>query len=319
MPPNPYCRLCINLFNTMVEKTDYTPAKLCQQQPLNVQRQCNLVATAMKTSSSVKDLLEGCTDTTGHFNPELQDDAKAVITESNGVRASPCPGIIACNIIEAHSGAPMCGVKLRGWGDYFYEKSVGNPIRPSMLDTFPSDGFDMSENEGSATSINLAPPPYSSFSSLMPIGANDNVSGNGECELCMDTFNAMAIKYPHPSEAAALLETVATALATQSGEPPAKNLLCMHQPISMLAACDRFTPGFTKNVDVTKILVDGCIDKTTNEVLQTEPNGCSAEVACNIIRRTAGGPYCGTRLRTRGDLTAQPANHNWNLRAQPLQ
>ena len=119
--------------------------------------------------------------------------------------------------------------------------------------------------------------------------------------------------------AAALLETVATALATQSGEPPAKNLLCMHQPISMLAACDRFTPGFTKNVDVTKILVDGCIDKTTNEVLQTEPNGCSAEVACNIIRRTAGGPYCGTRLRTRGDLTAQPANHNWNLRAQPLQ
>lgn len=93
----------------------------------------------------------------------------------------------------------------------------------------------------------------------------------------------------------------------------------MTQPISMLAACDRFTPSFSKNVDVTKILVDGCIDKTTNEIIQTESNGCSAEVACNIIRRTTGGPFCGTKLRARGDLTGQPANHNWNLRAQPLQ
>ena len=62
----------------------------------------------------------------------------------------------------------------------------------------------------------------------------------------------------------------------------------------------------------------GCV-KTTNEIIQTESNGCSAEVACNIIRRTTGGPFCGTKLRARGDLTGQPANHNWNLRAQPLQ
>jgi hypothetical protein len=312
----------------MVEKADYTPSQLCEQQPLNVQRQCKSVAASMKASSSVKDLLEGCTDTTGHFNPQMQDDQKAVITESNGIRATPCPGIIACNIIEAHSGAPMCGSKLRGWGDYFYEKSVGNPIRPSMLDTWPSDGGFDASIDGSATAINLAPPPYSSFSSLMPIGANDS-GDNSECDLCMDTFNAMSMKYPHPSEGGGrrrrrrlLTEEMTTKnelVETSLNEPPTKNLLCMTQPISMLAACDRFTPSFSKNVDVTKILVDGCIDKTTNEIIQTESNGCSAEVACNIIRRTTGGPFCGTKLRARGDLTGQPANHNWNLRAQPLQ
>ena len=162
----------------MIDKKDYTPQQLCMQQPLNEQRQCLLVAQSMHQSTSVKDLLDGCTDTTGHYNPKLQDDDKPIITESNGERAAPCPGIIACNIIEASSGAPMCGMKLRGWGDFFYEKSIGNPIRPSMLDTWPSDGFDMSL-EGSATSINFAPPPYSSFSSSEDV----NSSGNGECDL----------------------------------------------------------------------------------------------------------------------------------------
>ena len=309
-PSNPYCRLCINLFNTMIEKTDYDPIKLCMLQPLNQQRQCHLVAKSMKASPSVKDLLDGCTDTTGHYDPQMQDDGKPVITESNGERASPCPGVIACNIIEASSGAPMCGMKLRGWGDYFYEKSIGNPIRPSMLDTWPSDGFDMST--GGPTSINFAPPPWSSIYT----GTKEGL----ECDLCIDTFTMMSLKYPHPSEAnAGLLEVHTFEEGTRMQEPPSKNLLCMHQPISMLDKCNSFVASFVKNVDVTKILVDGCIDKTTNEIIQTEPNGCSAEVACNVIRRNEGGAYCGTTLREIGDMTGQPANHNWNLRAQPLQ
>ena len=101
-PNNPYCRLCVNLFNTMVEKKEFNARNLCSQQPLNVQRQCLSVAASMKASKSVTDLLEGCTDTTANFSPELQDDKKPIITESNGVRATPCPGVIACNILEAH-------------------------------------------------------------------------------------------------------------------------------------------------------------------------------------------------------------------------
>ena len=342
----------------MVEKTDFGPRKLCEQQPLNVQRQCLLVAKSMKASRSVKDLLEGCTDTTGHYDPQLQDDNKPIITESNGVRATPCPGVIACNILEAHSGAPMCGIKLRGWGDYFYEKSIGNPIRPSMMDTWPSDGYDTSLN-GGPTSINFAPPPWSSITT--------NSADNIDCDLCVDTFTMMSLKYPHPSETSG-----GRRRRLLQAEPPTKSLLCMNQPISMLPTCTRFVNAFTKNVDVTKILVDGCIDKTTNEIMQTESNGCSAEVACNVIRSNVGGPYCGRSLREVGDLTGQPAvrfqsvvfflffvvvveivllcssfliffnflkpqltknnqpthncccyltsqNHNWNLRAQPLQ
>ena len=133
----------------------------------------------------------------------------------------------------------------------------------------------------------------------------------------MDTFAAMSLKYPHPSEASEGGSLRRRRLLTM--EPPSKNLLCMHQPISMLATCNQFVATFVKNVDAVKILVDGCIDKTTNDIIQTEANGCSAKVACNIIRRNAGGPYCGQVLRERGDLTGQPANHNWNLRAQPLQ
>ena len=92
-PTNPYCRVCINIFNTLVAKPEFGAEKLCQQQPLNARRQCELIAASLKRSKTVAALLEGCTDTTGNFQPELQSDNKPVITESNGVRAAPCPGV----------------------------------------------------------------------------------------------------------------------------------------------------------------------------------------------------------------------------------
>jgi hypothetical protein len=78
----------------------------------------------------------------------------------------------------------MCGDKLRGWGDYFYEKSIGNPIRPSMLDTWPAESYDGSIEGGGATPVNHAPPPWSTFYD------GDNV----ECDLCVDTFTMMSLK-----------------------------------------------------------------------------------------------------------------------------
>ena len=69
-------------------------------------------------------------------------------------------------------------------------------------------------------------------------------------------------RYPHPSEAAGFLE-INRRIKKKSTEAPAKSLLCMNQPISMLPKCTQFVASFTKNVDLTKILVDGCVDKTT--------------------------------------------------------
>ena len=46
-------------------------------------------------------------------------------------------------------------------------------------------------------------------------------------------------------------------------EPPEKTVLCLNQPISMIEKCKRFAAGFAKNVDAIKMLVDGCVDKTT--------------------------------------------------------
>ena len=305
-PSNPYCRVCINIFNTLVAKPEFTPVKLCQQQPLNAQRQCELIAASMKRSKTVAPLLEGCTDTTGNFQPELQSDNKPVITESNGVRAAPCPGVIACNIIEAHSGAPMCGYKLRAWGDFYYEKGgVGNPIRPSMLDTWPADGY--TTEDGAVAPIMYAPPPWS------------RISGpNIDCDLCIDTYQMMALNYPMPGETAARRRRL-LALEGESAEPPTKTVLCMNQPISMMDRCKKFASVFGKNVDAIKLLVDGCVDKTTLVVTETEKGACSAEVACNVIRAPNGGPFCGGQLRQYGDLTGQPPQHNYNLRAQPLE
>ena len=92
----------------------------------------------------------------------------------------------------------------------------------------------------------------------------------------------------------------------------------MNQPISMIEKCKSFAANFAKNVDAIKMLVDGCVDKTTLVVTETEKGACSAEVACNVIRGPTGGPYCGNQLRQYGDLTAQPPQHNYILRAQPL-
>jgi hypothetical protein len=307
-PTNPYCRVCINIFNTLVEKPDLDAVKLCQQQPLNGQRQCELIAAQLKRSKTVKPLLEGCTDTTGYFEPELQGDNKPVIEGSNGVRAAPCPGVIACNIIEAHSGAPMCGYKLRAWGDFYYENGgIGNPIRPSVLDTWPADGYNT--KDGAVAPVMYAPPPWSRIS-----------GSNVDCDLCIDTYQMLALKYPMPGEGTArrLRRRRLLALGQAAPEPPEKTVLCMNQPISMIEKCKSFAANFAKNVDAIKMLVDGCVDKTTLVVTETEKGACSAEVACNVIRGPTGGPYCGNQLRQYGDLTAQPPQHNYILRAQPL-
>jgi hypothetical protein len=75
-----------------------------------------------------------------------------------------CPGLVACNILQADAGVPMCGERLRSWGDYVPEVAIMHPINSDANPAHEAPAF--------------APPPF--------LGAYE---GNPYCGLCAELVN----------------------------------------------------------------------------------------------------------------------------------
>ena len=276
---NPYCRICQSVFNNMASgyKGD-----LCYNTPLNAAGDCQNVVKSMQNSKDVQLLLKkGCMDNTG--------------TPAQSRLASKCPPVVACNIIEASSGAPMCGVKLRGWGDFVKGEAKDRPIRSSLKDTW-ADGHVL--GPGGSVEVNnfMAPGPGSAI-----------VGGNRNCDMCIDLFNSM-----QPKMAGAKAGKQENKLRRRLFSAVNDSPHCSDQPNSLKAKCEDFIQFFEHNVDVKKLFAFGCIDKTTTDPTEMEPGKCSGEVACNTIQDSNGGPMCGQMLGQIGHIAGHPKGAKWS-------
>ena len=272
---NPYCRICQSVYNNMA--SDYK-GNLCYNSPLNTIEHCQIVVKKMEDSKDVKLLLKsGCVDNTG--------------TKSQSRVASKCPPVVACNIIESADGAPMCGVKLRGWGDFVMDADTKmRPIRSSLKDTW-ADGHVLGPSN-SVEVNNFAPPGAGSAI----------VGGRRNCDLCIDLFNTMQPKLAGKKPAFRRRRR----LISKASSP-----YCENQPNSIKEKCEDFIYFFEHNVDVKKLFAFGCVDKTTTDPTEMEAGKCSGEVACNTIQDSNGGPMCGDVLGQIGHIAGHPKNAKW--------
>lgn len=171
---NPYCLTCRQIFNQWNENQEMSLDDICGAFPEGKVQQCRVVGKALHGNRDVKTLLNnGCLDKTKKlsFN-EVNATYYSMGAEDPRMRAGgECPGVLACNIIESVAGGPMCGSRLRAWGDFLKEgtpwrrptarggpgsgapgadpfaailaclrpDSLERPIRPSPYDTFPQE------------------------------------------------------------------------------------------------------------------------------------------------------------------------------------
>lgn len=158
---NPYCELCTLVFHAMnLKGVDQPAAALCEYAPLNKQQECEVLAGTMRRNRDVQLLVQnGCIDKTRPLSFEEEAALASQPTADPRQRAGAnCPGVVACNVLESHSGGPMCGARLRYWGDFLRQgacarplltaargvsdtraraDSFERPVRPTPYDTFP--------------------------------------------------------------------------------------------------------------------------------------------------------------------------------------
>jgi hypothetical protein len=98
---NPYCEMCAVYMNAAdADRTN--PTKLCESMSVSQQDQCLSVAKELRFNAKAKSIIsKGCVDITGPKQSAVK---------------TPCPGIVACNLMEDGSGGPMCGTALGQWG-----------------------------------------------------------------------------------------------------------------------------------------------------------------------------------------------------------
>lgn len=104
---NPYCPLCITLFNRQPDPFGEDTKNECTKLvPMNSVSLCNYLYDSLKRNEQTKKIQFGCIDKT------LKDNSK------KQWGALMCPGLVACNIIESGTGGPICGPAIRAWGDF---------------------------------------------------------------------------------------------------------------------------------------------------------------------------------------------------------
>jgi len=151
--PNTYCNYCLAAFGADI----FTSG--CASLPKRLQAMCEHVQTILNQQTDFVNLrVTGCVDKTGPVPVEHMP----------GPVEQRCPPLIGCNIIPSDSGYPMCGERLRAWGDFLPDVASSRKIRPDMPDVFQGPNF--------------APPPF--------LGAYE---GNPYCELCSTIMNDLKV------------------------------------------------------------------------------------------------------------------------------
>ena len=156
---NPYCGFCKGFFQQATKDEKAPPATMCALQPENQKEICIDVAASLAKNRDVQEILKGCIDKTGPRGGAFakkrlkvknrrwpttdaewaESEAFMESTAEQGVMkaAKACPPLVACNAIESGTGAPMCGTKLRHWGDFL--PLYWRPVPVSAQDLMPEE------------------------------------------------------------------------------------------------------------------------------------------------------------------------------------
>ena len=95
---NPYCSFCMAYMLSLTHGL----SDPCMGFASRSREACKQVVAALKQQSEPARLLNGCIDRT------------SVLAKVKGAKA--CPPIVACNLLKAGNGMPMCGVVANSWG-----------------------------------------------------------------------------------------------------------------------------------------------------------------------------------------------------------
>lgn len=117
---NPYCEMCKEVMNVMNENSGAAGDELCAHMPERAKRECGNMATMLRKNADVQFLLHGCVDKTGPLPIPKEQNwlADTYPLPYRTLNPEHCPGLVACNIVEAEDGGPICGKQLRSWGDF---------------------------------------------------------------------------------------------------------------------------------------------------------------------------------------------------------
>ena len=245
---NPYCNFCIAYMATINQGN----GDACSKFPARSQTTCKRVVATLKLQNEPLRLKKGCIDRTG------------IMAKVRG--PGQCPPIVACNLMRAGNGMPMCGIVINSWGAW------------------------KDSNSDHLSTINPNPLP-----NAMPPSKVSGAS-NPYCEICSIFMNYGA------------------------GTQKSNEEICSLMSESQTTDCLAVVKELKRNVDVSNILKEGCIDTTSGKGNKVNP--CPGTVACNLIRDTTKGPMCGGMLEEfgkridEGVLMKEHSNPNFVPNAQ---
>jgi hypothetical protein len=248
---NPYCQYCQAFMRTVVSgganKDD-----ACARFPKTSQATCKTVgATLELKDQAVTTLMKGCIDRTGEM-PIIKGE-------------NECPPLVACNLMEADNGTPLCGMVRGTWGSFRVLKNAeGKPID----EQFPDGNLDTKYPLRQRNNDFPNPDSLSAYAPPPGLGAIPGAS-NPYCEVCMEVISVM-----------------------QAKPESTVHDMCKLMPQSMYTECMWVAKPLKSNPDAKKIVETGCKDHTGKEIADAKP--CPGEIACNLIEDSTGGPLCGT-------------------------
>lgn len=247
---NPYCQYCKAFMSTVMSGSADVDAA-CGNFPKTSQSTCKIVCKTLEMKEqAIVTLEKGCIDRTGEM-PMIKGQKE-------------CPPLVACNLMEADNGTPLCGMVRGTWGEYRHVynaegKLVDEQFADGNLNTkYPIKKKD--ELFPLGDDVGFSPPP-----SLNVIPG----ASNPYCDLCQEIISIL-----------------------QKTPDSTVHDLCKMVPSSLYTECMWVAKPLKVNPDALKIVEVGCKDHTGKKIEEAKP--CPNEIACNLIVDSTGGPMCGS-------------------------
>ena len=268
---NPYCQYCKAFMATvMAGSADVDGA--CANFPKTSQATCKVVGKTLEMKEqAIVTLEKGCIDRTGEM--PVQKGQKE------------CPPLVACNLMEADNGTPLCGMVRGTWGEFRHVYNANGQI---VEDQYEDGNLntkypvrDRNKKFPLGDDVAFSPPPELN---VIP-GAS-----NPYCDLCQDIMSVLQ-KTPEatPHDACKLVPASLYTECMWVSKPLKKNpdalkiievsdggcwdLFCWCSGFFfLLTLCLFFSLSlFSRQV--------GCKDHTGKKIEDAKP--CPNEIACN--------------------------------------
>ena len=217
---NPYCQYCKAFMGTVMSGSANVDAA-CANFPKTSQATCKIVCKTLEMKEqAIVTLEKGCIDRTGEM-PMVKGQKE-------------CPPLVACNLMEADNGTPLCGMVRGTWGEYRHVynaegKLINEQHADGNLDTkYPlkkrDDIFPLGDDVG------FSPPP-----SLNVIPG----ASNPYCDLCQEIMSIL-----------------------QKTPESTVHDTCKMVPASLYTECMWVAKPLKVNPDALKVIEVGCKDHT---------------------------------------------------------